>query len=252
MSQDLRVEVHEHVLVLTLDRPQVHNALDLATLQALDAAWQRLEQDTGLRCAILTGAGDQAFSAGADLKNFAPAGTEIAETYPAFYPDLTKPVIAAVNGLALGGGTELLGITDLRVAAEHATFSLTEATIGLYPAGGSVVRFARQLPWPLAMELMITGRRISADEALHWGMVNRVVPAGGLMDAAWEYADMVRRCAPLSVQAIKACAQETLTMPLDDAFSRSLEHQRRAVGSQDAAEGVAAFTERRDPVWTGR
>lgn len=249
----LRTEVLDgQTLLLTIDRPEVKNALDLATLEAIDAAWHRLEDDGDLRSAILTGAGDEAFSAGADLKNFAPPGTEVAEQYAAFFPEVTKPIIAAVNGLALGGGTELVGATDLRVAAEHATFSLTEARIGLYPAGGSVVRFSRQLPWPLAMELMVTGRRISAEEALRWGMLNRVVAADDLLEAALEYADLVARCAPLSVAAIKACARDTRELPLPEAFEASLTYQRRAVHSEDAREGVTAFAQRRDPVWKGR
>jgi dehydration protein DpgD len=227
----------------------VHNALDLATLEALDEAWQRVENDEAIRVAILTGAGDRAFCAGADLRNFAPPGTEIEPSYPAFFPTLTKPVVAAVNGLALGGGTELLGVTDLRVAATHATFSLTEARIGLYPAGGGVVRFARQLPWPLAMELLVTGRRVSADEALRWGMVNRVVEPGDLMDAAEEYASLVLRCAPISVRAIKACALDTMELPLEEAFAASLSYQERATSSPDAAEGIRAFAEKRDPAW---
>jgi E-phenylitaconyl-CoA hydratase len=241
--------VHGGVATITMNRPERHNALDLAMLTALDTAWRRVEDDDDVRVAILTGAGDRAFCSGADVRNFAPPGTPVAETYPAFFPQLTKPVIAAVNGLALGGGTELLGVTDLRVAAEHATFALTEPRLGLYPAGGSVVRYPRQLPWPLAMELLLTGRTIDAGEALRWGLVNRVVPAGQLRDAAMAYADMVLACAPDSVRAIKACALATAGLPLEDAFAASLRFQRQALASPDAAEGVAAFAEGRAPRW---
>ena len=247
MSVDL--DVRDGIAYVTLNRPDVLNALDLAMLNALDDAWHRIEDDPSVRVAILTGAGDRAFSAGGDLKEFAPDETPIAETYPAFFPALTKPLIAAVNGLAYGGGTELLGLCDLRVAADHATFSLMEVTRGLFPAGGSVVRFARELPWPLAMELLITGRPITADVALRWGLVNRVVPAAELMAAAEEYARAVIACAPTAGAAIKAAAAASIGIPLDDAFAASLTHQRRVLASPEAAEGVAAFLERRPPRW---
>jgi (E)-benzylidenesuccinyl-CoA hydratase len=248
----INLEKKDAVCFVTMNRPHVLNALDLEALDALAEAWRELERDPALSVCVLTGAGDRSFSVGADLKDFAPPGTKIELKHPAFFPETGKPIVAAVNGYCLAGGCELLGATDVRIAAEHAEFSVTEAKLGLFPAGGSAVRFARQLPWPLAMELMITGRHVSADDAFRWGLVNRVVPLAKLMTTAEDYARAIAACSPVSVRAIKECARATLAMPLDEAFEAQVEYTRRVVESEDAQEGVRAFLERRAPRFTGR
>jgi enoyl-CoA hydratase/carnithine racemase len=246
------IEKRDGIAFITMNRPAVLNALDLAALDALAAAWRSIEKDDSVRVAVLTGAGERSFSVGADLKAFAPPGTKIELRHAAFFPETDKPIVAAVNGHCLAGGCELLGATDIRVAADHAEFSITEAKIGLFPAGGSAVRFPRQLPWPLAMELMITGRRIPASDALRWGLVNRVVARGDLMATAEEYARDIAKLSPVSVRAIKQCAKETFAMPLEQAFDAQVEFTRRVVTSEDAREGPRAFLEKREPRFVGR
>lgn len=246
------IEKRDSICFITLNRPDVLNALDLAALDALAEAWREVERDPALRVCVLTGAGERSFSVGADLKHFAPPSAKIELQHPAFFPEMGKPIVAAVNGFCLAGGCELLGASDIRIAAEHAEFSLTEAKVGLFPAGGSAVRFPRQLPWPLAMELMITGRRISAADALRWGLVNRVVPLAELMTTAEQIAREIASCSPVSVRAIKESARASLAMPLDEAFDAQLEYTRRVVESEDAQEGVRAFLEKRAPRFTGR
>jgi enoyl-CoA hydratase/carnithine racemase len=246
------VEKRGSIATITMNRPEVLNALDLASLDALADAWRTIDGDGQIRVAIITGAGDRSFSVGADLKNFAPPDAHIELVHDAFFPKTNKPIIAAVNGYCLAGGCEILGATDLRIAAPHAVFSLTEAKLGLFPAGGSAVRFPRQLPWPLAMELLIGGRNVSAEEALRFGLVNRVVPSSELSGAAVEIAERVAGLSPISVQAIKACARSTLSMSLDDAFRAQVDFTRRVIGSDDAKEGHRAFLEKRPPRFTGR
>jgi enoyl-CoA hydratase/carnithine racemase len=251
-SNAIRVERRGQVVTITLDRPEVLNALDLAALDALDRAWSDFDRDPELRVAILTGSGERSFSTGADLKRFAPPGASVELQHAAFFPKTNKPIVAAVNGYCIAGGLELLGATDLRVAAEHATFALTEAKLGLFPAGGSAVRFPHQLPWPLAMELMIGGREISAEEALRWGLVNRVVPLGLLMDTAQQIAERIAKLAPISVQAIKESARSALGMTLEEGYRAQIELTRRVVSSEDAEEGRRAFLEKREPRFRGR
>jgi (E)-benzylidenesuccinyl-CoA hydratase len=239
------------IATIAMNRPEVLNALDLAALDALAAAWSEIDRDPAIRVAIVTGAGDRSFSVGADLKHFAPPGARIELVHPAFFPSTDKPIVAAVNGYCLAGGCELLGATDIRFAAPHAVFSLTEARLGLFPAGGSAVRYPRQLPWPLAMELLIGGRHVTADEALRWGLVNRVVPSQDLMAAAREAAERIARLSPVSVRAIKACAKQTFAMPLEEAFRAQVAFTKTVVESDDAKEGQRAFLEKREPSFKG-
>ena len=248
------------VLVVTLDRPKA-NAIDVLTSRARYAAFDRLRSEPGLRVAVLTGAGERFFSAGWDLKAAAAGEGIEADHGPGGFAGLTeffdvgKPVIAAVNGLALGGGFELVLAADLVVAAEHAEFALTEATLGLVPDAGGLLRLASRLPRPIAVEWLLTGRRVSAAEAARWGLVNRVVPAGELMQAALDLAREICASAPLSVAAVLEIMRETEGISAVEGYRTmrgGLPAYQRMLHSEDAREGPRAFAERRPPRWTGR
>ncbi|MEU7861397.1 enoyl-CoA hydratase-related protein [Nonomuraea sp. NPDC049141] len=258
MADPVRMSEDGGILTVTLDRPKA-NAIDVATSKALYAAFERLRTDPGLRVAILTGAGARFFSAGWDLK----AGEAIdADHGPGGFAGLTefftldKPVIAAVNGLALGGGFELALAADLIVAAEPAEFALPEARLGMVPDSGGVLRLPRRLPYVLATEMLVTGRRMTAPEAARWGLVNRVVPGDRLLEAAMELARHVCSAAPLAIAAIKEIARTTEGLGVAEAYQTlrvaDLPRYRAMLGSQDALEGPRAFAEGRPPRWTGR
>jgi crotonobetainyl-CoA hydratase len=257
----VRVTVEGQTLVVTLDRPKA-NAIDVATSKALYQAFDRLRADPRLRAGVITGAGDRFFSAGWDLKA-AAAGEDIeADHGPGGFGGLTeffdigKPVIAAVNGLAFGGGFELVLAADLVVAAEHAEFALTEVTLGLVPDAGGVLRLPARLPRAIALEYLLTGRRFTAAEAARWGLVNRVVPGAELMAAAHELASAICASAPLAVAAVLEIVRETegTSVPAGYSLLRGggLPSYRAMLGSQDAREGARAFAERRRPRWQGR
>ncbi len=257
---DVQVRADGQVLVITLDRPKA-NAIDVPTSRALYAAFDRLRREPGLRVAVLTGAGDRFFSAGWDLKA-AAGGEEIeADHGPGGFAGLTeffdlgKPVIAAVNGLALGGGFELVLAADLVVAAEHAEFALTEARLGLVPDAGGLLRLPSRLPRPVALECLLTGRRISAAEAARWGLVNQVVRADRLMQEALDLARAICASAPLSVAAALEILRATEGTGVAEGYrimrSGALPAYQRMLDSDDAREGVRAFAERRSPRWAG-
>ena len=252
------VESADGIAVLTINRPKA-NAIDAATSHAMGEAFVGFEHDPTVRVVIVTGAGERFFSAGWDL-GAAADGEAFDSDYGAGgfggFPDLpgrSTPVIAAVNGMAVGGGFEIAMAADMIVAAEHATFFLPEAGIGVLPDAGSV-RLPRLLPPHIAREVLIAGRRLSATEAAHFGLVNRVVPAQELLAAAREVAAAVIASAPLSVAAILDIGRRTARMDPIDAMAaiKSLESYRRAVDSEDAQEGNLSFTEKRPPVWKGR
>ena len=261
LNGTVRTAVEDQTLVVTLDRPKA-NAVDVATSRALYAAFDRLRRDPELRVAILTGAGERFFCAGWDLKAAAGGEGIDADHGPGGFAGLTefldigKPVIAAVNGLAFGGGFELVLAADLVVAAEHTEFALTEATLGLVPDAGGLLRLPARVPRAIAVELLLTGRRLTAAEAARWGLVNRVTPAAGLMTAARELASAICAAAPLAVAAVLEILRETegAAVPAGYAIQRSgdLPAYQAMLGSADAQEGARAFTERRPPVWQGR
>jgi len=259
--QGVRTETRGRVLEIVLDRPKA-NAIDAATSRAMGEAFQRLAEDDGLSVAIVTGGGERFFSAGWDLKaaaeGEAPDADQGVGGFAGLteYWDLSKPVIAAVNGLALGGGFELALAADMIVAAEHAEFALPEARIGLVADGGGTIRLPRRLPRAIAMEMMTTGRRASAGELARWGLVNRVVPGPELMTSARALAAEVAGAAPLSLRATKEIVRATEGVPEREAFAimraGGLAAYERVYASEDAKEGSAALAEKRAPVWKGR
>lgn len=247
-------------LEVTLDRPKA-NAIDAATSRALGAVFSGFRDDPDLRVAVFTGAGERFFSAGWDLAAGAEGEAYESDFGPGGFggfaelPDLDKPVIAAVNGMAVGGGFELVMAADLVVAAEHATFFLPEASIGLIPDVGSVL-LPRLLPAPLANEVLLAGRRLNAEELRRFGLVNDVVPGTVLLDAAHDLADRIAAHAPLAVAAILDIGRRSDGLPvsaaLDGLRSGAVETYRKMLESEDAQEGMRAFAEKRDPVWKGR
>ncbi len=260
-SEGVRTRVAGGVLTITLDRPRA-NAVDVATSHALYEAFAMLEADPSLRAGIVTGAGDRFFCAGWDLKAAAAGEPVDADHGAGGFAGLTelhgrsKPVIAAVNGIAAGGGFELVLAADLVVAAEHAQFSLPEATLGIIPDSGGVLRLPRRLPRPLAIELLLTGRVLTAAEALDHGLVNAVVAADQLLPDAQALATRIVAAAPLAVAAILEVLEATEGEPVRAGYetlhSGRLPRYAAMLGSQDAGEGPAAFAERRAPRWQGR
>ena len=262
MTDPVRCERRGQVLEITIDRPKA-NAIDVATSRALGDAFIAYRDDPGLRAAIITGAGERIFSAGWDLKA-AAAGTEAIDTEYGVGGfagltelfDLDKPVIAALNGAAIGGGFEIALAADLIVAAEHVTVALPEAMLGILASGGGIVRLARQIPRRVAVEMLLTGRRMGAEEALRWGLFNEVVPKEELMPRARALAAGIAAAAPLAVAATLEMLRVTEDMSVEDYFAAQhggkLPAYERMLVSEDSVEGPRAFADKRDPVWKGR
>jgi enoyl-CoA hydratase len=259
MADLITFERRNAVALITINRPSTLNALDMDTLAALDAAVARAEQDAEIRVLVFTGAGDRAFVAGGDiadlnsrqgLAHYLELGERLHTVFRRIEM-LDKPTIAAVNGWALGGGTELLLCTDIRVAAASAKFGLPEITLGLFPGAGGSQRLMRQIPLCKAKELMFMGGRIGAEEAERLGLINRVVPAEELMQAVFEMADGIAQKSPLVLKLLKRALADGDEMPLRAA----LRHEQAMIGlvldSADAHEGCSAFIEKRPPTFRG-
>jgi len=254
------VELRGHVLVLTMNRPQSRNALSGPMMAIMREAWDRVDSDPQIRVCILTGAGG-AFCAGADLKAMTVAHPGDSFRSGAFDPSviepllkgrrLTKPLIAAVEGPAIAGGTEILQATDIRVAGRSARFGISEARWGLFPLGGSAVRLVRQVPYTVAADLLLTGRHITAAEAQAIGLIGYVVDDGQALTKALEIAEMIAANGPLAVQAILRTIRESEGLAENDAFALEAKLGMAVFASEDAKEGPRAFAEKRKPNFSG-
>lgn len=259
-----------HVALITIDRPEARNALDLYHFRDLAAAWYRFRDDDDAWVAIITGVPGN-FMAGADLKTYIPQITELSKkiaegevteidgcrlsdgtravlrNFPIY-----KPIIAAVDGPCVAGGMEMLGGVDLRIATPEATFGVLEPKRGLFAGGGTTVRLPRQLAFPAAMEVLLTADRFTAERALALGVLNEIVPAERLLSRAHEWAARVTKNAPLAVRATKESVLRGLALDLEAAYALEAEIAQRIFASEDAKEGPRAFAEKREPRWTGR
>ncbi len=248
------IEQREHVLIVTMNRPGARNALSPAMMALMRQAWDRVDADPGIRVCVLTGAGG-AFCAGADLKAMAGdhPGARLGDAGLAVIEPLlkgrrlTKPLVAAVEGPAIAGGTEILQACDIRVAGAGARFGVSEARWGLFPLGGSAVRLPRQIPYTLAADLLLTGRHVTAAEALSMGLIGRVVPDGQALGTALEIAAAIAANGPVAVRAILRAIRETEGMAEDDAFAIEAKIGAAVFASDDAREGPRAFAEKRRP-----
>lgn len=260
-SPDLLVEREGHVLVLTMNRPEARNALSVDMLDRMSKAWDEINENPEIRVAVLTGAGGN-FCAGADLKamNSKPVDQQYEESGhdPAYIKpllkgfNLKKPLIAAVEGFAIAGGTEILQPTDIRVAGESAVFGVAEVKLGLFPLGASTVRLRRQIPYTIAADMLLTGRTMTAEEAYRYGLIGYVTPDGQALDKAMKIADRIARNGPIAVQAILQALRETECLPEKEALPIEAKIGMRVFMSEDAKEGPRAFAEKRKPEFKGR
>ena len=251
-------EKKDHIATITLNRPEVMNAVHPPATVELSGIWDDAIADDNVWVILLTGAGERAFSAGNDLKYTASKGMPTGPPPKGGFGGLTdrtdidKPMIAAVNGFALGGGFEMALACDIIVAADHARLGLPEPRVGLAAAAGGMHRLPRQIPLKIAMGYMLTGKHMTAQQALELGIVNEVVPLKDLMDTAHRWAAEILECAPLSVRATKQCAMQGLGRPLDQALADSYPALKQMFYSEDVKEGPRAFAEKRKPNWQGR
>jgi len=255
----IRFDVEGPVARVTIDRPERMNALDSAGHARLAEIWTEIEETPEIRCVVLTGAGEKAFCAGADLKEDSLlTGAEYWRSFSESYASLSlrrtlkTPVIARVNGIALGGGMEMVMGCDIVIASDTARFALPEAKVGRMPLDGGMVLLPRLIPRNVAVAMMMTGRFVLAEEMARYGFVNAVVPAKDLDAEVHRWVSEVLEGAPLSIRAIKALARDTQAMPLHDAYAYESPELIAALNSEDADEGVQAFREKRAPVWKGR
>ncbi len=257
-----------YVAWITINRPEHKNTLNGEVFVGLADAWQEVREDGDIRVAVVTATGEEDFCCGGDLAGVIPlwTGQKQAETEvekrlvndPLMVDrvmlkqePMVKPVVAAINGRALGGGCELVQATDVRIAARHASFGLPEPRVGVVPGAGSMVRLTRQLPYAHAMKILLTAEAVTAEEALQMGLISEVVDGGQLRERAEEVANGIARLAPLAVQAIKRTALETHTSAWSDAFRFEMEQSAAVMMSGDAREGTRAFKEKRQPEFKG-
>ena len=255
--QYIHVEKEDHITTITLNRPEVMNALHPPTSEEMGQAFDDFAADEDAWVAIVTGAGPQAFSAGNDLK-VAASGEKFDVKWSGGFGgntnrhDLFKPTIAAVNGVALGGGFEIALACDIIIASENATFGLPEPRVGFVAGAGGIHRLPRYIPQKIAMGMMLRGNRIDAEEAHRLGLVNQVVPPDALMETARSWAREIMECAPISVRLTKQAALLNLHMPLKEAMATPVPLTEVWQNSQDLKEGPLAFAEKRKPNWKGR
>jgi enoyl-CoA hydratase/carnithine racemase len=253
-----------HIAYITINRPEVMNALHAAANSELSEIFTDFNEDENAWIAIFTGAGPRAFSAGNDLKATAAAtargesmATQTRSDRPMYFGGVVglqcyKPIIAAVNGVAVGGGFEIALACDLIIAAEHARFGLPEPRVGLIAGAGGVHRLPQQIPLKQAMGMLLTGKQINAQEAYRLGLVNEVVPGEQLLATAERWANEILECSPLSIRLTKEAAINGLAKPVDEAMRQDRPLLERLLSSQDFVEGPKAFAEKRKPAWTGR
>ena len=259
-TNGIRYEVRDHVAWVTIDRPERMNALDPAAQDELLRTWGRIEGDRDVRAVVLTGAGDRAFCAGDDMK--AEGGKVDLDYWLDPRPDgfghlplretLDVPVLGRINGVALGGGLELVVGCDLAVAVDSAQFGFVEPRLGRLPLDGGIVTLTRQLPMKFAMEILLTGRRFGAADAVRMGVINEAVPAADLDAAVDRWLEWLRACAPLSLRAIKQIVKRTEDLPRREARATRLPALVEVLTSDDVTEGTNAFKEKRAPEWQGR
>lgn len=258
---------HPHVAIITIDRPERANALDPASLSALAEAWREIAADDGIRCAVLTGAGERAFCAGMDMRETIPVSQALARgeriDAAAFAGlrdvatallagfDLRKPLVCAINGHARAGGFDLMLASEIRYAVPDATFALEEVALGLYPTGNATVLLPRQIGWVHAQELLLTAQPIPAARALAIGLVNEIVAPTALRERALETAARIAANAPLAVRETRRGVREILHLSLEEGYRRQEEIGRALRRTNDAREAQRAFVEKRRPKWTG-
>ena len=258
MAIDLTIS-DDGIALITINRPERLNAMDAEHYQALSRAWCTVRDDPAIRVAIVTGAGERSFTTGADIKSFVTAPSGMSDMWLTQRDQLLnrglevwKPIVAAVNGYCLGGGMTLMMATDIRIAAPHATFSLAEVKRGIIPGNGGTQRVLDQLPYAVAMEMLLTGDGVDAVVAERWGLINKIVPKEELLDTAFKYARRIAVNAPLAVQAAKELAIRSRDTDLTTGLRMEAVINRMLQFTEDAKEGPAAFSAKRAPNFKGQ